>query len=76
MISPEAVKVYETIRNTPKQVDLDLFHQREAGEHQEDMTSEPQGVTYEEAPRWGACGQRPRPGTATQRSCTCTVAGT
>jgi hypothetical protein len=33
MISPEAVKVYETIRNAPKQVNLDLFHQREAGEH-------------------------------------------
>src|SRR5215211_2181078 len=59
MISPEAVKVYETIRNTPKQVDLDLFHQREAGEHQEDMTSEPQGVTYEEPPRWGPVGNAP-----------------
>ena len=28
---------------------MDLPHQREAGEHAEDMTSEPEGVTYEEA---------------------------
>ena len=28
---------------------MDLPHQREAGEHAEDMTSEPVGVTYEEA---------------------------
>ena len=28
---------------------MDLPHQREVGEHAEDMTSEPQGVTYEEA---------------------------
>jgi monoterpene epsilon-lactone hydrolase len=28
---------------------MDLAHQREAGEHAEDMTSEPQDVTYEEA---------------------------
>jgi epsilon-lactone hydrolase len=62
MISPEAVKVYETIRNTPKQVDLDLFHQREAGEHQEDMTSEPQGVTYEEAPQVGGLWATPQTG--------------
>src|ERR671915_1488631 len=62
MISPEAVKVYETIRNTPKQVDMDLFHQREAGEHQEDMTSEPQGVTYEEAPEGGGLWATPQRG--------------
>ena len=62
LISPEAVKVYETIRNTPKQVDLDLFHQREAGEHQEDMTSEPQGVTYEEAPQVGGLWATPQTG--------------
>jgi hypothetical protein len=32
MASPEAVRLYKIIRNTPKQVDLDLLHQREAGE--------------------------------------------
>jgi hypothetical protein len=29
---------------------MDPFHHREAGEHQEDMSSEPEGVTYEDAP--------------------------
>ena len=47
MISPEAAKVYEIFRNMPKQVDMDLHHQREAGEHAEDMTSEPEGVECE-----------------------------
>jgi acetyl esterase/lipase len=49
MISPEALKLNEILRNAPKAVDMDLPHQREAGEHAEDMTSEPEGVTYEEA---------------------------
>jgi monoterpene epsilon-lactone hydrolase len=49
MVSPEALKLNEMLRNAPKAVDMDLPHQREAGEHAEDMTSEPEGVTYEEA---------------------------
>jgi epsilon-lactone hydrolase len=49
MVSPEALKLNEILRNAPKAVDMDLPHQREAGEHAEDMTSEPVGVTYEEA---------------------------
>ena len=49
MVSPEALKLNEILRNAPKAVDMDLPHQREAGEHAEDMTSEPQDVTYEEA---------------------------
>jgi len=49
MISPEALKLNEILRNAPKAVDMDLAHQRQAGEHAEDITSEPQGVTYEEA---------------------------
>jgi monoterpene epsilon-lactone hydrolase len=48
-VSPEAHKLNELLRNAPKAVDMDLPHQREAGEHAEDMTSEPEGVTYEEA---------------------------
>ena len=48
MVSPEALKLNEILRNAPKAVDMDL-PQREAGEHAEDMTSEPVGVTYEEA---------------------------
>ena len=50
MVSPEALKLNEIFRNAPKAVDMDLAHQREAGEHAEDMTSEPEGVRYEDAP--------------------------
>jgi epsilon-lactone hydrolase len=49
MVSQEALKLHEILRNAPKAVDMDLPHQRAAGEHMEDMTSEPEGVTYEEA---------------------------
>ena len=43
MVSTRAIRIREILRNAPKQVDLDLVHQREAGEHVEDMTSEPEG---------------------------------
>jgi hypothetical protein len=49
MVSPEALKLDEILRNAPKAVDMDLAHQRAAGEHAEDMSSEPERVTYEEA---------------------------
>jgi epsilon-lactone hydrolase len=49
MVSPEALKLNEILRNAPKAVDMDLPHQREAGEHAEDMTSEAEGVAYEDA---------------------------
>jgi monoterpene epsilon-lactone hydrolase len=49
MVSQEALKLHEILRNAPKAVDMDLPHQREAGEHAEDMSSEPEDVTYEEA---------------------------
>jgi hypothetical protein len=38
MVSPEALKLNEILRNAPKAVDMDLAHQRAAGEHAEDMT--------------------------------------
>ena len=50
MVSQEALKLNEILRNAPKAVDMDLPHQREAGEHAEDMTSEPEGVAFENAP--------------------------
>jgi hypothetical protein len=50
MVSQEALKLNEMLRDTPKAVDMDLPHQREAGEHAEDMTSEPEGVAYDDAP--------------------------
>jgi hypothetical protein len=50
MVSPEALKLNEILRNAPKAVDMDLVHQRDAGEHAEDMSSEPQGVTSTKRP--------------------------
>jgi epsilon-lactone hydrolase len=60
MVSPEALKLNEILRNAPKAVDMDLAHQREAGEHAEDMTSEPEGVTYEDAPVVGGLWATPQ----------------
>ena len=41
-------------------MNVDLPYQRGAGEHAEDMTFEPQGVTYEEAYAVDGLGPRPR----------------
>ena len=60
MVSPEALKLNEILRNAPKAVDMDLPHQREAGEHAEDMTSEPECVTYEDAPEVGGLWATPQ----------------
>ena len=60
MVSQEALKLNEILRNAPKAVDMDLPHQREAGEHAEDMTSEPKGVTYGDAPEVGGLWATPR----------------
>jgi len=60
MVSPEALKLNEILRNAPKAVDMDLAHQREAGEHAEDMTSEPGGVTYKDAPAVGGLWATPQ----------------
>jgi epsilon-lactone hydrolase len=60
MVSPEALKLDELLRNAPKAVDMDLTHQREAGEHAEDMTSEPKGVRFEGASPVGGLWATPR----------------
>src|SRR5215203_3264665 len=60
MVSPEALKLTELLRNAPKAVDMDLPHQREAGEHAEDMTSEPEGVRFDDAPAVGGLWATPR----------------
>jgi hypothetical protein len=59
MVSPEALKLNELLRNAPKAVDMDLLHQREAGEHAEDMISEPEGVRFEDAPAVGGLWATP-----------------
>jgi acetyl esterase/lipase len=60
MVSREALKLNEILRNAPKAVDMDLSHQREAGEHAEDMTSEPEGVRFEDAPAGGGLWATPQ----------------
>src|SRR5688572_28446632 len=60
MVSREALKLNEILRNAPKAVGMDLPHQREAGEHAEDMTSEPEGVHFEDAPAVGGLWATPR----------------
>ena len=60
MVSPEALKLNEILRNAPKAVDMDLPHQREADEHAEDMTSEPEGVRFEDTPAVGGLWHTPR----------------
>ena len=53
MVSVQAIKLEAMLRAAPKAVDMDLTHQRAAGERAEDLTSEPVGVTYEPAPQVG-----------------------
>jgi monoterpene epsilon-lactone hydrolase len=60
MVSREALKLNEILRDAPKAVDMNLPHQREAGEHAEDMTPEPKGVTYGDAPEVGGLWATPR----------------
>lgn len=60
MVSREALKLNEILRNAPKAVDMDLPHQREAGEHAEDMTSDPEGVRFEDAPAVGGLWATPQ----------------
>ena len=58
-ISPQAERLEELIKKAPKQIDLPLPNKREAGEHAEDLTSEPEGVAYEEAPEVGGLWAKP-----------------
>jgi monoterpene epsilon-lactone hydrolase len=48
--SAQAERLNEILRGGPKAVEMTIADQRAAGEHQEDLTSEPVGVGYEEAP--------------------------
>jgi epsilon-lactone hydrolase len=46
MVSPEYERFTQVIRNSPKRVEMPLERQRAAGEHAEDFTAAPEGVTY------------------------------
>jgi acetyl esterase/lipase len=52
-LSPEARRLEELLKSAPKQIDLPLAQKRAAGEHAEDLSGEPEGVTYEEATEVG-----------------------
>ncbi len=53
MVSKAATSFWAAIRAAPKQIDLPLTKRREAGEHAEDATAEPSGLTYLPAPDVG-----------------------
>ena len=46
MVSPQARALDAILRQAPKAVEVDLPHQREAGEHAEDLAADPVGVAY------------------------------
>jgi monoterpene epsilon-lactone hydrolase len=46
MISEQARQFFNLLRSGPKQVELPIQQRREAGEHAEDATAEPEGVTF------------------------------
>jgi hypothetical protein len=76
MVSPEALKLNEILRNAPKAVDMDLAHQREAGGHAEDMTQSPGASPTKMPLLWAVCGPRPKTGMASRRSYTSMVGAT
>jgi monoterpene epsilon-lactone hydrolase len=49
MISEQARRFWESFRNGPKQIEMPIAQRREAGEHAEDATAEPSGVTFTSA---------------------------
>jgi epsilon-lactone hydrolase len=58
-ISPQAAKLEELLKQAPKQIDLPLPQKRAAGEHAEDLSSEPEDVAYEDAPEVGGLWAKP-----------------
>jgi acetyl esterase/lipase len=58
-ISPQAAQLEAIFKAAPKQIDLPLPQKREAGEHAEDLSSEPEDVAYADAPEVGGLWARP-----------------
>jgi len=56
MASAEAERFAAMLRAAPRMVEMDLPAQRAAGEHAEDLTVEPAGVTYEQVAADAAAG--------------------
>lgn len=59
VISEQARRFWTSMQTGPKQIDLPLAKRREAGEHAEDATSDPQGVTFRPAPEVGGLWAEP-----------------
>jgi monoterpene epsilon-lactone hydrolase len=58
-ISAQAQQLENILKSAPKQIDLPLQQKREAGEHAEDLSSEPEDVAYKEAPEVNGLWARP-----------------
>ena len=50
MTSAAASALWTAFRDGPKQIEMELDQRREAGEHAEDITTEPEGVVVTDAP--------------------------
>jgi monoterpene epsilon-lactone hydrolase len=59
MISPQATALWQAFAQAPKQAELPLEARRQAGEQAETPTSEPVGVTNDDAPEVGGVWARP-----------------
>ncbi|MFC5141173.1 alpha/beta hydrolase fold domain-containing protein [Actinomycetospora rhizophila] len=56
MVSAEAERFAEMLRQAPRMAEMPLTAQRQAGEHAEDLTAAPVGVTYETVADGGVTG--------------------
>ncbi|GAA4934927.1 acetyl esterase/lipase [Actinomycetospora succinea] len=56
MVSAEAEKFADMLRQAPRMAEMPLTAQREAGEHAEDLTATPEGVTYAPVAEDGVTG--------------------
>jgi len=58
--SEQAQRLWTAFRNAPhKQIDMKLPQRREAGEHAEDPTAEPAGITFTDAPEVAGIWAKP-----------------
>jgi monoterpene epsilon-lactone hydrolase len=63
MISKQAREFWSLLKSAPKQIDLPIDQRREAGEHAEDATAQPAGVTFAPVADVGGFWAEPPKGT-------------
>ena len=56
MVSAEAQRFADMVRQAPRMAELPLAAQRTAGEHAEDLSATPEGITYETVADGGVAG--------------------